>query len=412
LPKVTKRAVDALAATNRDAVLWDDELPGFGVRCRPSGTKVYFLKHRVGARQRWHTIGRHGAPWTAEEARRETLRLLSEIARGNDPSAARAADRQAATIAELCDLYLAEGVSTKKASTVRNDRSRITVHVKPLLGRHKIRDVARADVERFQRDVAAGRTATDRKTGYRGRSIVTGGAGAARLSMILLSAIFSFAVRRGLRPDNPCVGVARFKPGKSERFLSVAEQVRLGEALAAAEHSGTNPNAIAAIRLLTLTGARAGEVLNLRWSEVDFERSCLRLADSKSGAKVIPLGDAAVQVIAAQQRLADCVFPGTHGGPLGSVGKIWRSVRDAAGLPALRLHDLRHSFASNIVNAGGSLPIIGALLGHRSSQTTARYAHLADDPVRAVANRTAARIAATMGGGTQRPEVTPRPEHS
>jgi integrase len=119
-----------------------------------------------------------------------------------------------------------------------------------------------------------------------------------------------------------------------------------------------------------------------------------------------------VQVIAAQQRLADCVFPGAHGGPLGSVDKIWRSVRDAAGLPGLRLHDLRHSFASNIVNAGGSLPIIGALLGHRSSQTTARYAHLADDPVRAVANRTAARIAAAMKGGIAAAEIVPLPKCS
>jgi integrase len=313
------------------------------------------LKYRVGTRQRWHTIGRHGAPWTAEEARKEAMRLLGEIASGNDPGAKREVDRQAATVADLCELYLAEGVATKKPSTVRNDRSRIAAHIKPLLGWRKIREVTRADIERFQRDVAAGRTAADRKTGYRGRSIVTGGQGAARLSMILLSAIFSFAVHRGLRTDNPCSAVARYKPGKSERFLLAAEQVRLGEALATAEQSGTNPNAIAVIRVLALTGARAGEILSLRWSEVDFERQCLRLSDSKTGAKVIPLGSAAIRVIAEQERLADYVFPGTHGGPLGSVGKIWRGVRDSAGLEGTRLHDLRHSFASNIVNAGGSL---------------------------------------------------------
>src|SRR5215472_1704548 len=151
------------------------------------------------------------------------------------PGATRAADRKAATMAELCDLYLEEGVTTKKPSTIRNDRSRIERHIKPLLGHRKIREVTRADVERFQRDVAAGRTAADRRTGFRGRSIVTGGQGAARLSMILLSAIFTFAVRRGLREDNPCVGVRRYKPGKSERYLSRAEQVSLGEALVAAE---------------------------------------------------------------------------------------------------------------------------------------------------------------------------------
>jgi integrase len=397
MPKVTKRVVDALVA---NSTIWDDELPGFGARRRASGATYYFLKYRSGARQRWHTIGRHGAPWTPEEARKEALRLLGEVVRGNDPSAHRAAHRKAGTIGELCDLYLAEGVATKKSSTVRNDRSRIERHIKPLLGHHKLREVTRADVERFQRDVAAGRTAADRKTGHRGRSIVTGGQGAARLSMILLSAMFSFAVKRGLRADNPCVGVGRYKPGKSERYLTAAEQVSLGEALATAERSGTNPNAVAVIRVLALTGARAGEILSLRWSEVDFERTFLRLSDSKTGAKVIPLGAAALEVIAKQPHKdgSDYVFPGTHGGPLGSIGKVWRHIRAAARLEGCRLHDLRHSFASNIVNEGGSLPVIGALLGHRSTATTARYAHLADDPLRAVADRTAARIAAAMKG--------------
>ncbi len=407
MPKVTKRSVDALIA---NTAIWDDELPGFGARRRHSGATYYFLKYRVGARQRWHTIGRHGAPWTPEEARKEALRLLGDVVRGNDPGAVRAADRKAATMEELCDLYLAEGVATKKPSTIRNDRSRIERHIKPLLGHRRIREVTRADVERFQRDVAAGRTAGDRKTGYRGRSIVTGGTGAARLSMILLSAIFSFAMQRGLRPDIPCVGVRRYKPGKSERYLSTAEQVSLGEAMGAAERVGTNPNAIAVIRVLALTGARAGEILGLRWSEVDFERTCLRLNDSKTGAKVIPLGAAAMQVIAAQVRReggSDYVFAGAHGGPLGSIGKVWRQIRAAAGLADVRLHDLRHSFASNIVNAGGSLPVIGALLGHRSTQTTARYAHLADDPLRAVADRAAGSIAAALAGGGA--EVVPKP---
>jgi integrase len=405
MPKITKRTVDALKPVpGRDALLWDAELPGFGVRCRPSGSKVYVLKYRVGARQRWASIGRHGAPWTPDMARKEALRLLGEIARGNDPSAERSADRKAVTIAELCDLYLAEGVLTKKPSTVRNDRSRIERHIKPLLGTREIRDATQADVERFQRDVSSGRTAADRKTGYRGRSIVTGGVGAARLSMILLSTIFAFAIRRRLRPDNPCAGVPRFKPGKSERYLSSAEQMRLGEALAAAERSGANLNAIAVIRMLALTGARAGEIVALKWREVDFERVCLRLEDSKTGpGKVIPLGAAAMQVITGQSRESDLIFPGRHGARLGSVGKLWRRVRAEAGLREVRLHDLRHSFASNIVNAGGSLPIIGALLGHCSTQTTARYAHLTDDPLRAVADRAADSIAAALDAGNTTP---------
>jgi integrase len=202
---------------------------------------------------------------------------LGDVVRGNDPGALRAADWKAATMEELCDLYLAEGVATKNPSTVRNDRSRIVRHIKPLLGRNKICEVTRANVERFQRHVAAGRTVVDRKTGYRGRSIVTGGQGAARLSMILLSAIFNFALRRGLRDDNPCAGVPRYKPGKSERYLTAAEQMSLGDALKAAQQAGTNPNVIAVNRVLALTGARAGEIMSLRWQEADFERTCLRL---------------------------------------------------------------------------------------------------------------------------------------
>jgi integrase len=232
--------------------------------------------------------------------------------------------------------------------------------------------------------------------------------------MILLSAIFSFAMQRGLRPDSPCAGVRRYKPGKSERYLSPAEQVSLGEALDAAERAGTNPNAISVIRVLALTGARAGEILGLRWPEVDFERICLRLSDSKTGAKVIPLGAAAMRVIAAQARRdrVDYVFPGAQGGPLGSIGEIWRRIRAAAGLGNVRLHDLRHSFASNIVNAGGSLPVIGALLGHRSTQTTARYAHLADDPLRAVADRAAGSIAAALAEGRAESVPIRRQPHS
>jgi integrase len=260
--------------------------------------------------------------------------------------------------------------------------------------------MSRGDIERFQRDVAAGRTAADRKTGYRGRSIVTGGPGAARLSMILLSAVFSFAKARGLRDDNPCSGVKRYKPGKSERFLSAAEQVRLGEVLAEAEIAGVNPTHIAVIRTLALTGARLGEILRLRWSEIDFERGCLRLPDSKTGYKVVPLGAAALELLAGQERRSDYVFPSDVkiGNPIADVSHVWQRVRKTAGLADVRLHDLRHSFASNIVNAGGTLPVIGALLGHRNIATTQRYAHLADDPLRAVADRAAGSIAAALAG--------------
>jgi integrase len=397
MAKITKRSVDRLAPGD---IEWDDEIKGFGIRCRASGAKTYHLKARIGRCQRWLAIGRHGSPWTPAMARKEARRLLGEIAQGKDPGAERAAERTAGTVADLCDLYLAEGVATKKPSTIRNDKSRIVRHIKPLLGHRKVRDVNRGDIERFQRDVAAGRTAADRKTGYRGRSIVTGGTGAARLCMILLSAIFSFAKARGLRDDNPCSGVKRYKPGTSERFLSAAEQVRLGEALAEVERAGVNPTPIAVIRALALTGARLGEIRALRWADVDFERACLRLPDSKTGYKVIPLGAAALELLAAQERRSDWIFPSEVkiGHPISDVSYVWERVRDMAGLAGLRIHDLRHSYASTIVNAGGSLPVIGALLGHRHVSTTQRYAHLTDHPLKVVADRAAGSIAAALAG--------------
>jgi integrase len=306
----------------------------------------------------------------------------------------------ASTVAELADLFLAEGCSTQKPTTVALHRGHVQNHIKPLLGARRLDQVTRADVERFQAAVAAGKTASDRK-GVRphGRVRVVGGIGCARHSMITLGAIFAFGVRRGLLEKNPATGVKRFAPGKSERFLSTVEVARLGEAIAAAEADGVNPVALGVIRCLALTGARFGEIRTLRWSEVDFERSCLRLADSKTGFKTIPIGAAALAVIATQARLGEYVFPSAAGrGPVPYIAHIWRQVRAAAGLDKVRLHDLRHSFASGIVNAGGSLPVIGAILGHKNVSTTSRYAHLSDNPVKDAADRASASIAAALAG--------------
>jgi integrase len=396
MPKITKTGVDHLGLGDRP--LWDSEIRGFGVRPprASGGAKVYVLKKG----NRWLTIGPHGSPWTVETARKRALHLLGEIVAGRDPGAERKTERIAGAMTQLCELYLREGVTTLKPSTVRNHESRIRCHIKPLLGTRRVRDIGRGDIERFQQAVADGRTAHDLRTGPRGRSIVTGGKGAARLTMMLLSAIFSFAISRGLRQDNPCVGVARFKPGRFERFLSAVELVRLGQALSAALEAGANPTAIAAIRLLAITGMRRGEALRLRWNEVDHERGCLRLPDSKTGYRIIPLGGAALALLACVERRGDYVFPSevNHTQPIADISGIWQRVRKSADLGDMRLHDLRHSFASNIANSGGSLPLIGALLGHRNVSTTQRYAHLADDPVRAVADRAAGSIAAALSG--------------
>ena len=405
--KLTKRTVEAAElpsgnGRDRERWLWDSELKGFGVKLTPGGRRVYVLKYRaLGDRQtRKIAIGAHGQPWTVEQARAEARRLLGLVAAGEDPAATRAAAKRGPTVAELCDLWLAEGNATKRESTLREDRYRIAAHVVPLLGSRKVADVTRADVERFMADVANGRSAEPAKKRASGRA--AGGRGVATRTMGMLGAIFAFAVARGLRPDNPAVGVKRFPDQKRERFLSPAEWARLGEAFTEAEAGGVNAFSVNALRLLAMSGCRKSEVLTLRWEWVDLDRACLRLPTSKTGAKVVPLGAPAVELLSGLVRIEGnpFCFPGAiPGRPLATVDKVWRAVRARAGLSDVRLHDLRHSFAS--VGAGGGSPllVIAALLGHRHTATTARYAHLADDPVKAAADTIAGRIAAYMAPG-------------
>jgi integrase len=303
------------------------------------------------------------------------------------------------TVAQFCDLYLAEGCDTKKASTLVSDRGRIERHIKPLLGKKRVSEIDRADVERFMRDVANGKTATDVKTGKFGRAIVEGGKGTATRTVGLLGGIMSFAVSRHLRKDNPVRGVKRYADKKGETFLSASQLATIGEALSTLEADGVSPSAIAIIRLLALTGARKSEIASLRWSEVDFERSYLRLGDSKTGAKVIPIGPPALEILASVPRIESSpfVFPaGAGDSHFQGTDKVWRLVREAAGLPDLRLHDLRHSFASVGLARGDALPVIGAILGHADVKTTSRYAHLADDPVKKAADAISTSVHAAL----------------
>jgi integrase len=339
------------------------------------------------------------------------------VAANIDPAEARDEAKNDLTISDLCDLYRTEGCTTKKPSTLATDRGRIERHIKPVLGKMRVRQVRRADVERLLRDVADGKTATDKKTGPRGRAIVTGGKGAATKAVALLGAIYSFAVDRGFRPDNPVKGVKTFKIRNSERFLSAEELSRLGGALSGAEKEGANPYPIAAIRLLALTGARKSEVLSLRWERdsegagyVDFDRGCLHLMDSKTGSKRVPLGAPALELLNNLPRIESNphVFPGNAGGRYADLKRVWTKIRRRAGLEDVRLHDLRHSYASTAVASGDSLYLVGKILGHQQASTTQRYAHLSDDPLRDVADRTAKKIASAMspqGSG----EVVPLP---
>ncbi|MGR4863068.1 tyrosine-type recombinase/integrase [Caulobacter sp. LARHSG274] len=403
--KITLRLIDGLAPEKADYFVWDSQVAGLGLRVRVTGHKSYVLQYRHEGRSRRYAIGQHGSPWTPETARSEAIRLLGSVAGKIDVQAEKIEKRMDLTVAELCDLYLVVGLATRKASSVEAARADIENHIKPILGARKAATLGRADIERLLLDVAAGFTTKTAKTRKkRGLSRVRGGKGAANSAVRTLSAAIGFGVGRGVRADNPAIGVRRFQERRIERFLSPAELVRLGEVLAATEAIGVeSPYAIAAIRLLTLTGCRRNEILTLKRSYIDQANSCLRLPDSKTGAKVVQVGAAVLEVLRTIPPVDGnpYVMPGRNGlGHVVDLQAVWERVRKAAGLEDTRLHDLRHSFASFGAVSGDSLLIIGALLGHRSSKTTERYAHLTNQPVKHAAERISGQIAVLLDPGT------------
>jgi len=397
MTNLTKKTIDALKPRNSYYRVWDTSLTGFGVKVTPKGNKIYIVKFRIEGTQRWYTIGKHGSPWTPESAKKEAKRILGLAVSGKDPQAV----KQAKTIAELCDDYLKHGCSTKKASTIATDKGRIKRHIKPLLGHKKVKALNGNDIRRFMRDIANGKTAKEVKTGKHGLARVTGGEGAATRTVGLLGGILSYAVEEGIRSDNPVKGVKRYVDKKNERFLSPKELGTLGDALVKAEKNGETPVALNAIRLLLLTGCRKTEIMSLTWPEIDFDFGCLRLKDSKTGQKIVPLGKPALQLLASlvPQEGNEHVFPSvkTEGYFVGTP-KVWLRVRELAKLGDVRLHDLRHSFASVGAGAGLGLQVVGKLLGHADPKTTARYAHIADDPARAAADRISGAIAGALDG--------------
>ena len=403
MPKLTKRLVDATAPSPQEVFLWDSEVKGFGLRVKPSGSKAFVLKYRVGPRTKRLTIGKIGSPYTVEEARRAAADLLRAVRDGRDPGEEKRERLAAETVADLAGLYLGpDGRAArprKKSSSWLRDEAAIHHHIVPLLGRKLINDLTPSDVQRFQADVAAGKTRADRKAGPRARIIVRGGKGTAARTLATLSTMLEYGVSRGLLPANPTRGVSLYKGEAKERPLSQAEVAAVARGLAILEDLGMVSRAMAAaIKLLLLTGARKSEITRLRWEHVDLERGRLVLPDSKTGAKVVPLPAAAARIIAGLPRRSDWVLPSERtNGPIIGLQKAWEMTRQWCGIEDVRLHDLRHSFATFAVSDGASLYLVGKALGHKQGRTTERYAHVADDPVKAVSNRTANHIAALMG---------------
>jgi len=403
IARITKRTVDQLQP---GSVIWDSDPRGFGVRRQRRDIK-YVLKYRFKGRARFYTIGLHGSPWTPDTARDEARRLLGMIHSNElprDPAAQRDRAREEPTLATFIAKYLDEyAPGHKKPRTIAEDKRNLEKHVIPVLGKIRVGDVTHQDIARFHH--------SRREYPVNANRCVT-----------TLGHVFSIAEKWGYRAanTNPCRGIDRFEEKARERRLNADELARLGDALVRAERGLTEAEleqlpkgdrskretpedyrALACFRLLMFTGARLSEIVTLQWDWIKFDRKIAELPDSKTGAKVLALPAPALAIIEQLPKLKGNphVLPGDRkGSHFSGIQKPWQRVRNLAKLPDLRLHDLRHAFASIAVDGGHSLYLIGKLLGHHQASTTERYAHPAPDPVMAVAERTARQIEGMLAG--------------
>jgi integrase len=400
--KFTKTIIDKLQPGEKDLLYWDDGLRGFGLKVTPKGRKVFIVQKRFRGRPVRFTIGTFGQPWSLDMARAEALRLMQTVAVGDDPRSTDRMDNANLTVAQLSTRYWSNGISHKKPTTIANEKGLLDSHILPLLGRRLIHDLKKEDVQKFMSDVAAGRTRRSVQTKPRGRATVTGGLSSANRSLGLLSAMLSFAVQNQLVRENVAIGLKQYKLKRHSRFLSEDELRRIGEALRQLEIDGANMVALCAIKFLLLTGCRKNEALNMEWLWVNLQFGTVSLPDSKTGQKVLVIGVAAVDLLkelrARFPANAKYVFPGSGGTTPVSVAKVWSKTKIRAGIDQLRLHDLRHNFASAAVADGQSLYLVGKLLGHSQSSTTERYAHLSKNPVRAAADDISKHLAVALDG--------------
>ncbi|MBN8907371.1 MAG: tyrosine-type recombinase/integrase [Rhodospirillales bacterium] len=385
-----ERAVKGAAAPpTGNQITYDSEVKGFGLRVTAAGATAFILNYRAAGRERRYTIGSY-PDWTAKAAREEAKALKRRIDVGEDPMAERHADRAAATVASLADRFEREHLEKRRAATQVDYRSILRLYVRPRLGPMKVAEVRHSDVERLHASIA-------KSARYR-----------ANRTVAVLSKMFSLAVKWEMRGDNPARGIEMVPEQKRERFLSPAEIGRLSAVLQ------DHPERVSAnaVRLLLLTGARRGEVLSATWSQFDLGAGVWLKPAATTKQKRdhrLPLSAPALQLLVDLKAEADRenerrrrdrlppithVFPGRDGRPLQDIKRFWSSVCRRADIDGVRLHDLRHTYASILASAGLSLPIIGQLLGHTQPATTARYAHLMDDPLRAAAERAAGILAA------------------
>jgi integrase len=370
-------------------IAWDGQVAGFGARVTAGGARSFILNYRTRiGRMRRFTIGTF-PNWSTGAARDEARKLKTQIDRGGDPLGELKAGRAAPTVSDLCDRIIAEHLPRKRPSTRKNYRQQIDGEIRPVLGGRKVGEVTFADVDGLHRKITA------RGTPYRANRVIA-----------LLSKMMNMAIRWRMRADNPVKGVELNQEQKRQRYLTGAELARLTKALTELHDQG----AANAVRLLLLTGARSGELLAARWADVDLDAGVWVKPGATTKQKTahrVPLSAAACRLL-VEMKVAgggEWLFPNPQGNAARTdIRAAWAALREAANIPGVRAHDIRHSYASVLASAGLSLPIIGALLGHTQAATTLRYAHLFDDPLRQATERAAAVIT-----GKAPAEVVPLP---
>lgn len=386
MPKLTKRLVEAIEPEAKDLIIRDSELKGFIIKVTPKGKRVYMLYYRTKeGRERKPVIGVHGII-KCEQARDKAQHWLTIVNQGGDPSLDKQTERKNIILSELATRYLEQHAEPKKKpKSVRSDKISLRLYILPAIGKISVSALTVKDV-------------TDLHHALRTKPIT------ANRCIALLSKMLNLAEKWGIRADAGalCRHIEKYEEKKRDRFLGIEEITRLGQVLAEEEIAGREtPNILAAIRMLILTGCRLSEILTLRWEHVDFGNHCLRLPDSKTGAKVVYLAPAALEVLSTIERRDNnphVIIGKKDGACLVNLQKPWGRLRKKAALENVRLHDLRHSFASMGAASGLSLPIIGALLGHTQASTTQRYAHLVGDPLKQAAGVIGGKISAAMTG--------------